>query len=234
MKLVPLFSLVLAACGGSGSDLDPGAGDDPGTGTSTLSVNGDVSAKPRLVNAREAGDFDTEVSVRVMRGLEVVTSGVVSITSSTGSAPLVFRTDTNRWEATVAGYDEVYELDVESGSDFVKGVRVDGPDLHFFTEPLAGASVSSTMPLKVTWDSDQTAASASIKAEEVGSIAVPDTGLYTLAAGALKAESDKPRENTLEITRLNRVTPAGALAGSQLSVSIENRLQVIAEANPAL
>lgn len=229
-----VYATTLGACGGTDSDFEPGAGNDAGTGTSTLAIDGEIRAKPRLVNARTSGDFDTELSVRVMLNLQAVTTGSVTVTSASGSVPLVYRADTNHWEATAAGYDEVYVVDVESGEHFVEGVRVDGPDIHVFTEPTVGATVDSTMPLKVTWASEEAAASASIEAEEIGKVAIPDTGLYMLAGGALKAEQDTAKENRLELVRMNRVTPAGAIGGSEVSVSVENRIQVIAMPNPAL
>lgn len=234
LMLSVVYATTLGACGGTDSDLEPGAGNDAGSGSTTLAIDGDIQAKPRLVNARTSGDFDTELSVRVVLNLQPVTTGTVTVTSSSGSVPLVYRADKNRWEAIAAGYDEVYVVDVESGANFIEGVRVDGPDIHVFSEPAVGASVDSTLPLKVTWASEEEAASASIDAEEIGTVAIADTGLYMLSGGALKAEQDKARENTLELVRVNRVTPAGAIGGSQVSVSIENRIQVVAIPNPAL
>ena len=220
------------ACGGS--ELDPGAGNDPRTGTSTLLVDGDITARPRIANARARGDFDTELSVRVSLNQQPVTTGTVTVTSASGSVPLTFRGDAGRWEGSAAGYDEVYVLDVESGADRLEGVRVDGPDIHVITAPAAGATVDSTMPLRVTWDREDGAASASIDTEQLDRLAIPDTGDYMLAAGALKAEKDKPRENLIELSRENRVTPAGAVGGSEVSVRIESRISVVAQPNPAL
>lgn len=220
------------ACGGS--DLDPGAGDDPGEGTSTLLVNGDITARPRLANARDRGDYDTELSVRVTLNQLPVTTGTVTVTSAGGMIPLTFRPDPARWEGSAAGYDQVYILDVRAGDDAIEGVRVDGPDIHVFTAPLAGATVDSTQPLKVTWDADQTADSASIDTEQLERVAIADSGEYMLSGGALKAEQDKALENTIELTRTNRVAPAGAVGGSDFSVRVENRISVVAQPNPAL
>jgi hypothetical protein len=231
--IVLLVSILGAgACGGS--ETDPGAGDDPGKGTSTLFINGDITAQPRLTNARDHGDFDTEISVRVTLNQQPVAAGTVTVRSASGTIPLTYRPDPARWEGTAAGYDQVYILDVESGADSVKGVRVDGPDIHVFTAPTAGATVDSTQPLRVAWDSDQTADSASMDTEQLDRVAVPDSGEFTLAAGSLKAERDKAVENSIGLTRTNRVTPAGAVGGSDFSVRIENHIDVIAQPNPAL
>jgi hypothetical protein len=227
------FVIALAACGGS-SSLDPGAGDDPGGGTNTLFVNGEITARPRLTNALKDTDFDTEVSIRVMLGQQDVTGGSVTVTTSSGEFPLTYRTDDDRWRATLSGYDEVYVLDIESGADTVTGVRVDGPDLHHFTKPTAGATVDATMPLDIAWASDVEADSAWIDAEEIENLAIPDTGKYVLASGALKADKDQARTNRLRLSRADRVTPSGAVGGSELTVEISNSIEVVASPNPAL
>lgn len=232
MKSSVVVSLILVGCGGS--DLDPGAGDDPGTGTSTLAIQGEMSAKPRIVNARNPGDFDTQLSVRVVLDGQPVTTGTVTVTTRNASTPLVFHADPARWEGLATGYDEVYVLDVESGQHAVQGVRVDGPDIHVFTQPLAGATVDSTMPLPVAWDKDQVADSIWIDSGEIDRLAIADTGSYMLAGGSLKADKETARENTIEIMRSNRVSPAGAVAGSEVDVSVTNRIQVIAQPNPLL
>ncbi len=229
--LASTLVLGLAACGGS--DLDPGAGSDPGTGTATLTVNGSATANPRLTNARNAGEFDTEFSVRLQLNGQNVTTGTVTMTSASGTVVLAYTPDNNgRWRGIAAGYDEVYILDVDSGPDNVHGVRVDGPDIHTFTEPLAGATVNATLPLMVKWDSGQQADSAAIDAENIDRLSIPDSGSYPLPALALKSERDKPKENQIRLTRTNRVTPRGAAGGSELSVSVENELTVVAQPNP--
>jgi len=235
MKYSFALAFVVAACGGSA--LDPGAGDDPGTGTSTLTIDGNVTAQSELVNARSSADFATDFSVRVTLNGQTVTTGTVTVTSASGAVDLVFAPDgngANRWRGTAPGYDEVYILDVVSGADTVEGVRVDGPDIHVFTAPTAGATVDSTMPLDVTWSRNVVADSASIRTEQLDALAIDDTGSFTLAGGALQAERDQARVNTLRIVRTNRVTPAGAAGISQLAVTIENEIEVVAQPNPAL
>lgn len=228
------FVLVVAACGGS--DLDPGSGDDPGQGTSTLAVEATVSANARIDNARNAGEFDTEMTVRITKSGVDVTTGTVTMTSATGTVTLLYDTtnDRNRWRANAAGYDEVYVLDVESGEDNLVGVRVDGPDIHSFTSPAPRAQVDASMPLAVTWSRDDQADSASIRADEIDDISMPDAGSYMLAVGSLKSKREETEENELRIRRTNRVTPAGAAGGSVMSITVDNRMTVVAAPNPTL
>lgn len=229
-----LFVFAAAACGGT--DLDPGAGNDPGTGTSTLVVDGSASASPRVDNARAAADFETDFSVRVRKDGQPITSGTVRVTSASGVVDLVFDTSDNeaRWRGRAPGYDEVYILDVISGEDRVEGVRVDGPDAHHFTAPAPGASVDATQPLVLTWTGEDTAASAVVKTENIDDIAIDDTRTYELPAGSLKRKREEAEQNELRIRRTNRVVPAGAAGGSELTVSVENRITVLAQPDPAL
>lgn len=234
MKSLLASTLFLIACGSSKGSFDPGIGNDPGSGTSTLTVDGSARARPRVSNAQEPGQFDTEFSVRVSLNGQEVTTGTVTMTSATGAIALVYAGGDRRWSGVASSYEEVYRLDVESGADMVKGVRVDGPDIHVFTKPTAGASVDSTMPLDVAWDAGETADEATIRTDVIDTLAIPDTGDYALAAGGLKAERDKVKQNTIRLTRTNRVTPAGAAGGSQLTVSVDNAVDVVALANPSL
>ncbi len=225
--------LLVGACGGSA--LDPGAGNDVGDGTQTLVVNGSANANAELTNAQNAADFNTDFSVRISLNGQPVTTGTVTITSSTGSIDLTFQDtgdNAGRWRGSAPGYDEVYVLDVVSGQDDVSGVRVDGPDIHVFDEPLVGATVDSTMPLDIKWSRSDEAASASLDTDELDPLAIVDSGTHTLPPGTLRTEQDKPRENTIRITRTNRVTPQGAAGGSEWSVSVRNDIQVLAAAVP--
>jgi hypothetical protein len=230
IRLISTMFLGLAACGGD--DLEPGAGDSAGTGSKTLTVDGSVSARPRLSNARDASEFDTELSVRIQLAGQNVTTGSVTMTSSSGTVVLAYDGG-DRWRGTASGYDEVYVLDVDSGPDNVHDVRVDGPSIHTFSEPQAGATVDSTLPLMVKWSS-RGADSAAIDTENLDRVSIDDSGAYSVAAGALKSEQDKPKENRIDVTRTNRVTPEGAAGGSELSVSIENRITVVAMPNPGV
>ena len=224
---------LLAAC--SSDPLEPGAGDDPGAGTSTLSVDGSATASPRTANARLATDFTTEFSVRISLNGTQVTTGTVTVQSQFATTNLTYTADNGgRWIGTAANYDEVYRLDVTSGADKVIGVIVDGPSIHVITAPTAGAALDSTVMNPVTWDRDEGADLATIDTQNIDRLTIPDTGAYMMTAGALKAEKDKTKENRIEIRRTNHVSPTGAVAGSDFAVSIENRVDVLVQPNPAL
>jgi hypothetical protein len=232
MKTIFASILLLAACGSD--PLDPGAGDNPGAGSRTLLVEGRASAEPHFANAREPVDFDTEFSIRVSLDGVPVTTGSVMVGSRFAETSLTWRPDPARWEGRMANYDEVYELNIISGDDEVRGVIVDGPDIHTFKEPLAGATLDSTVQNPLTWDRDETADIATFDAEEFDRITIADSGSYMMGVGVLRAEKDQARPNQLELTRTNQVVPGGAVAGSSFAVTISNRIDVIVAPNPLL
>jgi hypothetical protein len=221
-----LVACSLAACGG---DLDPGAGSDPGTGSQTLFVNGDVEASPTVTNASRASDFSTHFSVAVRKNDVAVTTGDVTITSNAGTVALAFDSAENRWLGQQAGYEEVYELSVSSGDDTVTGVRVDGPALHHFTAPLPGATVDATMPLDVRWSRDESADIASFDTEEINALDIADTGLYSVPVGGLKSNGGEVSQERLRLDRSARITPAGAVGDSSLRVEIRNEIEILVQ-----
>jgi hypothetical protein len=54
-----------------------------------------------------------------------------------------------------------------------------------------------------------------------------------MAPASLRSSKDRSQANTIRLTRTNRVTPTGAAGGSELSVSIENEIDTVAQINPA-
>jgi len=221
--------LGIAACGGS--NVDPGAGNDPGTGTGTLVVTGSARATSRTVNAKLDTDFDTTFSVRVSLNSQTVTTGTVTITSASGKVPLTYQLDTF-WTGTAPTYDEVYILDVVSGPDKAEGIRVDGPDIHTFSAPTEGQALDSTMPNMIKWNRNDMASSATLRGGNIDSLVIPDSGSYSLAAGSLKTDQTVARENTLRLSRSNNVVPKGATGDSAWTVTIENSLDVLANPVP--
>lgn len=228
MKL--LFALlVTTAC--SSNPLDPGAGSQPGTGTGTLQIQGAATAEPTVPNTSDDTKFTTHLELEISLANQPVTTGQVTVKSRTGTATLTY--DANggpfgRWTGDLANYDEVYEFDVVSGADKVQAVYVDGPDIQVFTSPAAGASLDATMPNPVAWRRASRAAEARFSVGDQDGVTIDDTGSWSIPPLMLHTDSSASRPNTLRLTRTSSVTPKGAVAGSQLSVSVSQELDVIA------
>ncbi|TMQ06044.1 MAG: hypothetical protein E6J90_47365 [Deltaproteobacteria bacterium] len=170
-------------------------------------VNGNANAQPNVPNATQPSDFVTDFGVQMTLNNVVITTGTVTLTSSSGAVMLTFHPNQGGggvWEGTGPGYDEVYQLDVISGPDTVRGVRVDGPDAVLRVGDGRGGD----------------------------GITIADTGSYMMASASLSSSKDRAQTNTIRLTRTNRVTPVGAAGGSQLSVSIVNSIDVVAQINP--
>ena len=226
MKHLIASLVVIAACGGT----------DPGDGTHTLEVNGTVNAEVNGTNGTLPQDFTTDFNIEISLNGNDVTTGTVTIKSDDVITTLTYDANNGnaRWRGSAPGYTETYRLDIVAGADEVRNVVVDGPDIHTFKTPLPGASLDSTLTIGVEWDRGDEADSASIRVGDLDRVTIVDTGNYEMGPNMLRAERDQPRENRVEIRRTNRVIPAGAIAGSEFSVSVENDIEVIALANPAL
>ncbi len=232
------FATMVVAC--SSNPYDPGAGSTAGGGTKTLSVEGSATAHPNVPNAAQASEFTTDFSVGIMLNNVPITTGTVTMTSASGKVELTSNMqNAGRWEGSGNGYDEVYQLDVVSGPDKVTGVRVDGPGIHKITAPTDGASVDSTMPNMLTWERDVAAQAADLRLNGDGGggggngdLTVDDTGSFMIPANTFVASKDQSRPATVRLTRSNQIAPAGATAGSQLTVGVENEIDVVVLANP--
>jgi hypothetical protein len=231
MRPLIASSLFLVAC--SSSPLDPGAGNNLGSGTQTLSVEGSISADSDVANASNASGFTTHFEIHLTKGGQAVTTGTVTISSNGGDVALTFDGGNGNWIGSQAGYFEVYGLDVTSGSDAITGVRIDGPDLHTFTAPALGATLDSTMTNTVTWSRDDHADIATLRTNQLDRITIDDTGTYSLAPGSLKSSKDKAENESIELRRTNQVQPAGAVPGSTVGVTVRNHVDVVVQINPA-
>jgi hypothetical protein len=229
---VLLVRLVLGACSDATAPLAPGAGDGEGSGTGTLDVEARIEASSRKINAAANRDFATELTVRVHRGSEAVSTGTVTITTATGKVSLTYAE--GRWRADAPIYDEVYALDIASGADRVDAVRVDGPDVHVFTEPSPGQTVLVGMPVPLRWRRTHAADSAAVRSDSSDWIDIPDTGAYDLPPAAIRPDTTRPVTHTLRLSRTNHVFPAGATEGSTCSVTIENQITVRTDPTPPL
>ena len=215
---------LLAACGGGALD----AGSQPGTGTSTLLINADVIATPLVANAAKATDFNTEFTVDLSKGGVPVAADSVTIVSNTGTTTLVADGPlARRWRGAQAGYQQIYQLTIEAGADNIRDVQVDGPALHYFTAPLPGATVDATIPLVVTWKRSEPATVITLETKELHSVAISDTGTYTIPVGGLKSKPDQTEQEHVQVDRAERITPSGAVVGSDVRVMVTNEIELV-------
>src|SRR4029077_708277 len=85
---IALLGLVVVAC--AHDPYAPGAGDSGGSGTQTLVVNRSAIAHPNIGNASHASDFATNINLRVSLSNMPVTTGTVTISSSSAKLDLMF------------------------------------------------------------------------------------------------------------------------------------------------
>ena len=204
------------------------AGDDPGSGTATLLVNADVIATPLIANAQHAADFNTAFTVDVTRAAVPVAIDSITVESDAGIVTLARDGALGiRWRGAQSGYHQIYRLTIEAGADNVRDVQVDGPALHYFSAPLPGATVDPTMPLVVTWKRSEAAPIATLETRELSSIAIGDAGTYTVPIGGLKSKDNEVEQERIRVDRAARVSPAGALVGSDVRVLVRNEVEVV-------
>jgi hypothetical protein len=216
------LAVFLAACGSDPSDT--------GTGSDTLLVDADFEASPEISNGSAAEDFTTDFRVRVRKNGADVTTGEVLVASAGGDVALVYSDQDGEWRGSQAAYLRDYELHVTSGDDYVHGVRLVGPDLHVFTSPDGSEAIDATVPLVVEWSREDEADTASIESREMDAVDIPDTGSFELPLGTLRSSPDQAEDEELRLTRSSRLVPSGAVAGSELRVRIENRVELIVAA----
>jgi len=215
-------SLALGACGSDAVDT--------GSGSDTLLVDADVEASPELPNATADVDFTTDFRIRVRKDGVPVSTGEVLVSSADGDVALTWDPIDEEWRGAQGGYWMEYEVHVTSGDDFLHGVRLTGPDIHVFTSPDASAPIDATVPLVVEWAREHEADTASIESREMDAVSIADTGSFELPLGTLRSSPDQAEDEELRIVRESRLTPSGAVAGSELRVRIENRVELVVAA----
>jgi hypothetical protein len=221
--------LSLTACSGGG--LEPGAGNDPGTQTGGLVVGGRVVATPLHANARASTEFMSDFLVVVQAGGGLASTGTVTVTSATGKVPLTFSDDGHLGygQGSAAGYDEVYVLDVVTGANRLEGVRVDGPDIHVFSQPTEGAVVDPSTPLIFVWDRSERADSAMMKVDSSIIAYLADSGEHSLSPDVFALSEPHAVQHTVQLSRTNSVT---LRAGTAWSATIVNEIDVVTPMAP--
>ncbi len=219
-----LGSSALAAAaliGCSGGD-DDGPVRDVGTGNAVLSVTARVGTENLIPNARDATGFRTEYEVRVSRGTLPVANATVTLGGVT--LPHV---GAGAYVGVAMGLPpDPVALSVQADGDYVRGVALSPPGLHFFTNPSANGqtvSLAAGQPLVVTWTRGAEANEAELRASEFEG-PVPDTGRYEVAPGWVRYEPGQ----SCRLTRNSRMAINGIAAGlhdNEIRISVRNELE---------
>lgn len=225
-RLLFLAGAMASACSDTTDATDllqPGSGDEVGSGTRTLRVEASV-----LVTDNE-GQLHPYFMVWLWKDDVPVTDANVTITSRTDT--FVLGSDVRfpgRWTNSAPnadGYDHVYVLDVHSGVDTIRSVRVEGPPSVVFTSPAENSRIDPSLPIEIQWE-PRTADELSLIINPQGTLfgQIDDDGSFTIPANSWV--SNPAGSHAVGLTRKNTVTPAGADDGSWMSVSTEDYLHV--------
>ena len=201
------------ACGGSSSG-SAISHNNPGTGSSTLLVTGDI------IGSISNGSPTASFTVNVNDGTGARVSGatvVISNSGLTGGALTLTETGTGsgRYTATFAGFPNGdFQLSVTKGTDAVSAT-VGGLGMQTISAPAASATVPANTDLQVSWTTPAQAKQATVSTTNLSAVSMADDGSFTIVAASNPARASQ----TLTLVRNNEVDLAGGLLGSRLRVS---------------
>lgn len=199
-------------------------GDDLGDGSGTLQIQATIEATNRSHNASTDANFDTKVEVDVREGGTAVSGASVVVETDLGRIDLS-EVEDGEYEGSQSGYAPIFRLTVESGDDYLEGVRLTGPEIHTFDDPDQGGEHPADADMTVRW-SPSGADRAEIEVAELDLTTVPDTGEYVVLGQHLQASEGDAEEEEVALWRTNVLTPAGTTTGSEVSVSVRNTLNI--------
>jgi len=212
--LALIGAAALVACGSNGGSNAAVTHNSAGTGSSTLLVQGDVTA------STVSGAPLTTFSVTVRDGAGNTVGGAtvtVSNASLTGGSISLAQAvaGTGPYVNTVASFPTGdFRLDVVKGSDTVQGVVVGGVGMQTINAPSVNSTITANTDLPVTWTTPAVAKSFTISTRDMA-FSGPDLGAYTIVA----AQNPARPNQRVRIDRVNEVEAAGALFGSRLRVT---------------
>lgn len=210
-RFLAALAATALACGGSTAT----SHNNPGTGSSTLLVTGNIEASMNdtgpatnfTVNIRDGfGNRVSGASVAISNG--GLPNGSVSLVEATPGS--------GRYQSSIAQFPGGdFGLSVTRNADNVQGVVVGGVGMHTINAPTRNAVVPANQPLAVSWTTPSTAKQATISTRDFNGVSTADTGSYTIAA----ASNPPNTSQQLQVSRFNEVDIAGGLAGSRLRVT---------------
>jgi len=231
-SIASLLSTVFTASLAFAVGCDSGtSGDSAGRGSDTLVVEGRVSAENLVDNASSAPYFVSDFSVTVTKAGTPVPGAVVTIDSSGGPITLTYNGGNGRYEGSQSGYFGTYTLDVLSGDDYLRDVRVAGPDAHTITAPTGNDPIDAAAGVEVRWHRNVTADAVRIETSQQN-FDVEDTGTFTLPFAAISCDTGAVKEETVDIRRERRIIPNGATGTSLFTVRVQNGHTFLVLPNP--
>ena len=214
------MAALLAACG-EDSTGPATQRNNAGTGSSTLRVTADVDASD------VPGGFVTDLDVSVRDAADNPVSGAtVTISNPTFGVVALLETGVGSgdYQATRTAFPVGdFTLNVVRGADNVRDVVLGGPGVHTITDPAINATVSSQLPLTVSWTVPSQAKSAELETRDFGPVLMPDNGTFQIPAESNPARSDQ----RIRVFRFNELDIAGGLLGSRMRVEIRQTVEPI-------
>jgi hypothetical protein len=213
-RILTLAAAAALACGSTSSNNAVVSRNNPGAGSNTLFVQGDINAS--TVNGAALTTFS--VTVRDGAGATVggatvtvlnpsVPDGVVNLTQAIAG--------TGQYIGSVASFPSGdFRLNVVKGTDSVQGVVVGGPGMHTINAPAVNATVPANQDLAVSWTTPAVAKQVKVFTRDM-TFSGPDLGAYTILAAQNPARAGQ----RVRVERTNEVEAAGGLLGSRLIVT---------------
>ena len=219
-RILTLAAAAALACGSNSSNNAATSHNNPGSGSSTLLVQGDINAT-QTMGATAAPQTTFSVTVKDGSGANVSAATVTVLNSSIpdGVVNLVEATaGSGRYSATVASYPTGdFHMNVVKGTDSVQGVVVGGPGMAAINAPAVSSTgtttVTANQDLAVSWTTPAVGKQVSVSTRDM-SFTGPDLGAYTIVA----AQNPARLNQRLRVDRFNEVEAAGGQVGSRLSV----------------
>src|SRR4029079_10314274 len=115
-------------------------------------------------------------------------------------------------------------LDVATEIGTLEGARVDGPDIHVFSQPEEGATVEPGASLRVVWERDEKADSATMEIDSTLHRYLVDSGESTIDRESLAAANPNSLQHTLRVARSIGVSLGGS---AEWSATVVNAIDPI-------
>lgn len=230
--------LLLCVLAGCGTGHDGPQLSSPGIGNKTLTAVALVSAENFIWDGSpDPEKYVTRFQVDLTKAGEPVTGATVKFSGTFGTVLLSPAESSGtggsgRYVAARGGYDLVYTLSVQSGSDYIKDAFCTGPDIHAVTYPTVGTTYSPGNSLTVTWTRTTTADDVVVQVPELtfdsSKTGEPahDTGTYTIPPKYISLAPFTTFTATASVIRGNKLLLTDSAAGdSSLSVEVVNSVK---------